>query len=151
MRLVLARHGEALDAASDRHRPLSAKGREDVERVAGAVAGAGVRVGRVIHSGRLRAEQTAELWSRWVAPGVAPSIDPRLDPDEDPAPIALWLATASQDTLLVGHLPNLPRLVARLLRGAGEGTSYAAFRPGTALVLERDPAGVWNRVRQVDP
>lgn len=151
MRLVLARHGEALDAASDRLRPLSAKGREDVERIARAVAGEGVRVRRVAHSGRLRAEQTAEIWARWVAPGVELGVEPRLDPDEDPAPIAAWLAHVGEDTLLVGHLPNLPRLAGRLLRGAGESTPYASFRPGTALVLDRDGDGLWRRVIHLDP
>lgn len=151
MRVLLARHGEAVDAASDRLRPLGGKGREDVERVARTLAAQGVRVERVIHSGRVRAEQTAAIWLRWLAPEVTLEVDGRLDPDEDPAPLAAWLAHAEGDTLLVGHLPNLPRLAGLLLRGDGEGTSYASFRPGTALVLERDGGGRWRRIAHLDP
>ncbi|MBK7977664.1 MAG: phosphohistidine phosphatase SixA [Deltaproteobacteria bacterium] len=151
MLLVLARHGEALDASSDRLRPLSAGGRQDVERVASVIAAQGVRVTRVIHSGRSRAAQTAEIWARRVAPGVSLEIDPRLDPDEDPAPVAAWLAHVSTDILLVGHLPSLPRLAGRLLRGANEAPPFASFRPGTALLLERGPSGTWRRSVQVDP
>ncbi len=150
MRLLLARHGEALEPGIDPLRPLSAAGRQDVERVAAAVAASGVRVARVQHSGKKRAEQTAAIWARHVAPEVTLGVDRDLEPDEDPAPVIARIAAWNEDTLLVGHLPSLPRLATRLLRD-GVGTPYVSFRPGTVLILERDAHGAWQQVARHDP
>ena len=60
MKLYLVQHGEACAEDVDPERPLTAQGRADVERLAAFLQQAGIQVGRVIHSGKLRAEQTAE-------------------------------------------------------------------------------------------
>ncbi len=150
MRLLLARHGEAVEPSIDPLRPLSAAGREDVERVAATVAASGVRVTRVCHSGKNRAEETAAIWAPHVAPDVTLAVDRDLEPDEDPAPVVARIAAWTEDTLLVGHLPSLPRLATRLLRD-GAGTPYVTFRPGTVLILERDAHGAWRRIARHDP
>ncbi len=150
MRLLLARHGEAVEPGVDPLRPLTAAGRGDVERVAAAVAASGIRVTRVCHSGKKRAEETAEIWARHVAPRVALGRDRALEPDEDPAPVLARIGGWSEDTLLVGHLPSLPRLATRLLRDP-TAAPYVTFRPGTVLILERDAHGAWHRVARHDP
>ena len=61
MRLYLVQHGDAVPERLDPERPLSAAGRREVEAVARLLAGAGARVAHVVHSGKLRAQQTAEL------------------------------------------------------------------------------------------
>lgn len=63
MKLYLVQHGEALSKEQDTKRSLSEQGRREVERMANFLATAGVRVARICHSGKLRAQQTAEiLW-----------------------------------------------------------------------------------------
>ena len=52
-------HGEALAAEVDPVRPLSDRGQESVMAVAGHAAVRGVRIDRIVHSGKVRAEQTA--------------------------------------------------------------------------------------------
>ena len=69
MRLYLVQHGDALPEQVDPERPLSAEGRRDVEAVARLLASAGTRAVRVAHSGKLRAQQTAEvLAAAWHLP-----------------------------------------------------------------------------------
>jgi phosphohistidine phosphatase len=75
---------------------------------------AGVRVTRIVHSGKLRARQTAEAWREHLST-VPITEEDGLDPK--PAP-EIWsdrLALETNDMLLIGHLPHLARLAALLL------------------------------------
>lgn len=60
MKLYLVQHGEASAKTVDPERPLTELGRTDVEQLARFLGEAGVRIERVMHSGKLRAVQTAE-------------------------------------------------------------------------------------------
>jgi phosphohistidine phosphatase len=61
MAVYLMQHGEATTEAENPARPLTDTGRAAVERVAARAKAADVRIDRCVHSGKLRAEQTAEL------------------------------------------------------------------------------------------
>ena len=141
MRLYLVQHGEAVPAEMDRDRPLSDKGRADVEALARFLRDAGVRPERMLHSGKTRARQTADLLAAalglrgvQVAQGLAPK-----DPVE---PIARQAASWGADTLLAGHLPFMARLVSYLLTGDAEEV-VVSYKPGTAACLERSEGGTW--------
>ncbi len=60
MRLYLVQHGDALSKDLDPKRPLSAKGRRDVARLGEELARSTLTVERILHSGKLRAKETAE-------------------------------------------------------------------------------------------
>ena len=68
MFLYLVQHGEALTKEADPDRPLSEAGRANVEHLAGFLAGRSLRVARVLHSGKTRARQTAEILAAALAP-----------------------------------------------------------------------------------
>jgi phosphohistidine phosphatase len=142
MRLYLAQHGEALAKAVDPARPLSEEGRRDVQAIARFLKGAGIQVERVWHSGKLRAEQTAQLMAKAVAPRIAPVVVKGLNPDD---PVAGFVSDADvweQDTLVVGHLPFLSRLVAWLTVAEAE-REIVGFLPGSVVCLERSDADRW--------
>ena len=61
MQILLAQHGDAVPKEVDEDRPLSDKGRADVERVAATLRQGQVSVSRIIHSGKTRAEQTSDI------------------------------------------------------------------------------------------
>jgi phosphohistidine phosphatase len=146
MRLYLVQHGEATSEEEDPQRPLTDRGADDVRRVAGLVARGGtVEVERVVHSGKTRARQTAEIWSE--ALGVPIEEAEGLAPMDDPAVWAGRLATEQRDLMLVGHLPHLAKLAGQLLVGDGE-RPVMAFRQGGVVGLERAPEGwsVWLAV-----
>ena len=115
MRLYLVQHGDAISKEMDRERPLSDQGRADLQRIAAFLAKAGIRVSVILHSGKKRAEQTAELLAASVGVGEhlekVSGIDP-LDPTSEFAGIVNeWTA----DTMVVGHLPFMAGLVSGLI------------------------------------
>lgn len=130
----VVRHGHALPGPDDRLRPLSDEGREDVRRVARHVAALGVRVGEVRHSGLLRARQTAEIVAEHLGPGVRVAAVPGLAPEDDPAEARRALEAARASVVLVGHLPHVARLLARMLAGDPEG-EVVRFEPGTIAAV----------------
>ena len=150
MRLYLVQHGDALPEEVDPARPLSAAGRTDVAAVARFLAAGGLRVPKVLHSGKLRAEQTAALLAEAVAPGRAPAARSGLDPKDPPDGIAREAAAWEEDVMLVGHLPFMARLASRLLAGRDDA-GVVDFRPGAAVCLERGDRQHWSIVWMIRP
>lgn len=111
MRLYLVHHGDAVGPEVDPRRPLSAAGRDDVERLAAAAASRGVKPAVVWHSGKLRAKQTAEAFWRACNALAELSATRDLQPDDPPQWIRDRLRDESRDILIAGHFPFLPRLL----------------------------------------
>ena len=62
MRLYLARHGEAKSKLEDANRPLTLRGKKEVEKVAKYLAeNKDIHLEVIMHSRKLRAKQTAEI------------------------------------------------------------------------------------------
>ena len=142
MRLYLVQHGLAVDKQEDPARPLSQAGAHDVSLLTQQLGAAGVEVARVWHSGKLRAKQTAMQMAKQVLPGGQPQqidgIAPNDSVEEFVADIDVW----QEDTLVVGHLPFMGRLVAKLLTG-DPGHDCVQFRPGSIVCLERTSPDHW--------
>jgi phosphohistidine phosphatase len=66
------------------------------------------------HSGKLRARQTAEAFRRACNPVAEFAAIRGLQPTDPPEWIRDLLTDASRDVMLVGHMPSLPRILARL-------------------------------------
>ena len=64
--LYLVQHGEATKETEDPARPLTEHGRQEVVKVARALARVRLGVSVIAHSGKLRARQTAELQA-WLS------------------------------------------------------------------------------------
>lgn len=142
MKLYLVQHGEARPKEVDPERPLTDQGREDVERLTAFLGRAGIQVARVIDSGKLRAAQTADLLAQTMAPLVELETHDNLQPNDDPAAIDWQQATGGRDTLVVGHLPFMARLVALLVAGDAD-RPVVAYQPGSIVCLESDADGGW--------
>jgi phosphohistidine phosphatase len=146
LHLYLARHGTPLDKADNPRRPLSEAGRDDVRRVADFL-------GRledhpptaVVHSGKDRARETAELLAERLAPSLVPQPTAGLGPTDPVPPFRNELAAWDQNTLVVGHLPFLARL-AGLLVAEDEERAVAAFGPGSILALQPAEEGSYWQV-----
>ncbi len=141
MHLYLVQHGHAKDKSEDPDRPLTEKGRNDVERVAQTLQHLLLQVREVWHSGKTRAMQTAKTLS--LAVETAQGIVQRegLGPKDDVAPIAEALLDAGHDVMIVGHLPFLDRLASLLLAGE-EDAGIVAFQKGGVVCLEYED-GHW--------
>ncbi len=142
MKLYLVQHGQAVPGEEDPERPLSEQGREDVRRVAAGLGDAAVRVARIWHSGKLRASETAGVLAGKVCPGrqieEIKGIRPNDPVDEFASDADVW----NEDTLVVGHLPFMSRLVSLLVAGDSE-QELVHYTPGTVVCLERDDTDRW--------
>ena len=143
MRLYLVQHGEAKRKEEDPARPLTDSGREEVERVASYAAKIGVKVERILHSGKLRAQQTAEIMAKHLKPPKGVEKTDELEPLADPKVWAERLKKVEENLMLVGHLPHLSRLTSLLLTDR-EDVEPIAFRMGGIVCLEKDERGKWR-------
>src|SRR5687767_10307211 len=130
MRLYLVQHGDSVPEQADPKRPLSVVGRRQIEAITRLLASAGARPERTIHSGKLRAQQTAELPAFDSVVEAAAGLSPN-DPVKS---VARMVAGLPADTMLVGHLPFMARLAGHLVTG-DEHEEVVAFVPGTVLCL----------------
>lgn len=141
MRLYLVQHGEAKSEDEDPERPLTDGGAREVRRVADVAGRAGVvTVGRIVHSGKTRARQTAEAWGETF--GVAADEVEGLSARDDPSIWATQVASEQADVMLVGHLPHLARLTGLLVAGDAE-RPVVAFQHAGLVGLQRDATG-WS-------
>jgi len=150
MKLYLAQHGEALSKEVDPERPLSARGIRDAGTIAVLAGDAGVQVLRVWHSGKRRAEQTAEILAEVMLPGgKLESID-GINPND---PVGEFMSDADvwhEDTLVVGHLPFMSRLVSLLLIQDQE-RELVRYCPGSMACLERSAEQGWVLLWMLSP
>ncbi len=137
MTLYLVQHGDALSKDQDPERPLSDKGRHDVRAMSAFLAASGVRVARVIHSGKARARDTALLLSQGIGPGDVAKCDIGLAPNDPTGPLKTLVESWDDDVMVVGHLPFMGRMVADL-------AGAVAFEPATVVALEKDEDGNWT-------
>lgn len=147
MVLYLCQHGDALAKDADPDRPLSERGTTDVCNVANALSGS-IETAAIVHSGKTRARQTAELLHERIAPGAAIRAEEGLGPND---PVDAFAATldARQDNLLVaGHMPFVSRLASHLI---GVDRDILAFQPGTVAALQRDADGGWTLAWMLTP
>ncbi len=142
MKLYLVQHGQALTDKADPARPLSKAGEADVRAMAAFLAGTQIAVARIVHSGKLRARQTAELLARAFASPPPVSERSGLNPNDPPEALASQLTGWRDDAMIVGHLPFLGRLVALLVCGQAQ-RSVVAFTPGSIVCLEPADADGW--------
>jgi phosphohistidine phosphatase len=115
LRHYLVRHGEAKADMEDSARPLSDSGREEVQRVARHAAILGLEVAQICHSGKVRAQQTAEILAEHLLPRLGIRQIEGLAPGDAPDRARAELEAAGEPLMLVGHLPHLSRLVSTLV------------------------------------
>ncbi|MFQ5771544.1 MAG: phosphohistidine phosphatase SixA [bacterium] len=147
--IYLVQHGEARTKEEDPARPLSERGKQEVEAVANWAAQAGIQVEGIWHSGKRRAEETANIFAIKLnlenkvlsGSGLAP-----LDAVE---PMAKALAQEQKALLLVSHLPFLNRLASYLLIHDPEKT-VVRFRMGGLVGLSEE-SGNWSVSLIVSP
>lgn len=150
MELYLVQHAEAKAKDEDPARPLSEKGWESLEKVSGFLEGVGVKVVRILHSGKLRARQTAEKLGEVVGSSEGVGETDGLAPLDDPSIWGERLIEESDNVMLVGHLPHLSRLSGLLISGDLD-RKVIEFKNGGVVCLERDDEGNWSVVWIIIP
>jgi phosphohistidine phosphatase len=137
MPLFLVQHGKSLPKDQDPQRGLSEEGRAAVHQIAAEARRHGVKLDRIIHSGKTRAEQTAEIFAAALDPANGIAQRDGLKPLDDVVAIADGL-DAGDDLMLVGHLPFMERLAAYLVAGFTD-RPVVRFQNGGIVALDQDP------------
>ena len=150
MRLYLVRHGNAVPKYVEKGRPLSNLGRQQVAALADFLREAEVRVQRVYHSGKLRAQQTAEMLATVVLPGGMIEQMDGLLPNDNPLAMAAQAEAWGDDVMLVGHNPYMEHLTARLTTGKVNHL-VAYFETATAACFQYTGGGRWAIVWVIPP
>lgn len=142
MRLYLVQHAEACREEEDPKRPLTSKGRQDIEKVSGYVTRY-IQVKTIFHSGKTRARQTAEILSKYINPTDGIKEIDGLEPSAEPSVWASRIKDIKDDIMIVGHLPHLCKLSALILCG-DDKKKLIDFQMGGVVCLEKDQEGVWS-------
>ena len=143
IRVFLVRHGIAADAAPgqpDESRPLTAKGRRRFRRTAQAFARLGERVDKLITSPLVRAVQTAEILARALRQDEVGVLE-ELRSEVPPAKLFGALSQQIEDgegVALVGHDPQMTKLVAALAQLDGNDADRIAFAKGGIVRIDVD-------------
>ena len=143
MKIYLVQHGEAVAKNVDPERPLTEQGKFAVQRTAKALAHAGVEVKRVIHSGKLRARQTAEILANTIDTCLQLKTSDLIKPNDDPRAFGLQVNSWNSNTIVIGHLPFMAKLVSLLVTG-DDFQTLVAYQPGSVVCLELVEINDWQ-------
>ena len=146
MQIYLVQHGEAKPEEIDPERRLTENGARAVQKVANFLrtSSGSLEVDTIWHSGKPRAQQTAELLRLATSAGEGALMQhDGLAPKDAVEPIKRELEQENSNVMIVGHLPFLGRLVALLLTGNADN-DVVAFQFGCVVCLNRDDAGRWK-------
>ena len=133
MALYIVQHGLSLPAEADPERGLSEEGGEEVRRMARKAAGFGIKPQAIVHSGKKRARQTAEILARYLKPESVSQID-GIGPKDNVFQFAQSLQNKTS-LMIVGHMPFLGQLVSYLILGK---TEPEVFRLQNSGILCKD-------------
>jgi phosphohistidine phosphatase len=135
MKIFIMRHGEATQVGSDTTRALTVKGRQDALKVARFLKTAQIPIGAVWHSTKVRAFETAQVFTEVYGNQLATEPKSGLDSND---PVDDFIRDLEQDApeglLIVGHLPFVDHLVGALTTG-GKAVPVS-FRTGTLAALQ---------------
>ena len=138
MDVYLMQHGVALTEEQDPARPLAADGRAAVESVVARAHAAGVEIDVCVHSGKMRAQQTAHVLADGLGVGDVRA-HAGLNPSDDVVPVAQWLAdSGAMSIAVVGHLPFLDRLASLLVAGDPGAQVLRFHNAGLVKLVPKD-------------
>jgi phosphohistidine phosphatase len=145
MALFLVQHGLSASKDVDPERGLTRQGIEETERIAQVAKGYGIRVARIVHSGKKRAEQTASIFHDALSLKTPLEAVPGINPQDDVRKFAVSIVSGS-DLMVVGHMPFMQRLVSHLTTGSEEIKVYQFQNSGIVCLdasEEADGAFDW--------
>lgn len=143
MKLYCVRHGEAESADLDPQRPLTANGRADVEKIANHMRRVQIELIHVMHSPKLRAQQTAEIFAGILQSEHINVCDSILNAEAPVQPLVDMVQSWSEDTLIVGHLPFMYKFVSALVLNDENLFPIVNYPPGAVVCLEYYEASRW--------
>ena len=141
-KLFLVQHGKSFSQEQDPARGLTPQGRAEAERLAAQLHDGGMTLDKILHSGKARAAQTAEIFAAALHPPQGIEAVTGLAPNDPVAPFANDSLPGDPAVMIVGHLPFLEKLCAELLTGKQDPLPVKFHNAGV-VCLSQPSAGVW--------
>ncbi len=127
MKIYLAQHGRCTSEQEDPAKPLTKQGENDSSKIARFLKRAGIIPSKIIHSGKLRAKQTAVIFSKHLDVQAVEQTD-GIAPMDDPQKL---LGMLEDGLMVVGHLPHLSNAAHAMI-----GAKSVRFTYSGVLCLE---------------
>ena len=139
MALYLVQHGKNRSKTEDSKKRLSDQGRADTRRIAQVAEGYRVPISIIRHSEKERAFETARIMAQFLTPERGIEQVEGIDPMDQVETFANSL-DAKENTMVVGHLPFMERLVGYLVTGNPEQRVFK-FQNSGIVCLDKDENG----------
>jgi phosphohistidine phosphatase len=145
MELLLVRHAIAAERnvwrwPNDADRPLTPHGVQRAKRAAAGLAGLVPRPVQLLTSPLQRARATADILSE-VAGWPRPTVNSLLSPGVEASKVLAFLGRLrARRIAIVGHEPELGKLIAACLPGKATGAAFRLRKMGVARVVFRSAA-----------
>ncbi|MCP3943639.1 MAG: phosphohistidine phosphatase SixA [Desulfobacteraceae bacterium] len=140
MALFLVQHGISAPRSADPQKGLSELGVEETKRIALVAKGYGIPVANVLHSGKKRAEQTAQIYHRALGVKTPMEEIAGINPLDDVRGFATRIDSKT-NWMVVGHMPFMEKLVSYLTAGSEESGVYLFQNSGIVCLDARDGEG----------
>lgn len=152
MKLILVRHGQALDGLVDDNRVLTEIGIRQIEYISKILVQKKLNIKTIYHSEKKRALQTAKILQGQFAPQASTVVLKELLPNSRPVEFVNYAMGLSNDSLVVGHLPHIYELCFELL-SMNNTTKLGNFKfnPGTTIILKTDDSVFWEFDELIEP
>ena len=142
MALFLVQHGKSMPKEKDPDQGLSKEGLTETQAMAEMAVENNIQVMRIIHSGKKRALQTAEIFMKALEPEAGIIKGAGLAPLDD---VSVFASTQdnSENVMVVGHLPFMEKLVSHLVNGSLERPVVKFQNSGIICLDTEDASGSW--------
>lgn len=134
MSMYFVQHGVAMAKEVDPDRSLSKEGRREIEHISAYLKKMGITPKKIYHSGKRRAEETAQIFSDQIGDGSIHKLL-GMNPSDSVKVFATFLE--SNDTMYIGHLPHMEKLISYLTTG-NEDSGVVKFENGGVVCIEND-------------
>lgn len=112
--VYFVQHGLASTKDIDPNRGLSDIGREQTLKIAAYLHQHHIIINKIFHSGKLRASQTAAIFSERLSVDNVCTLN-CISPNDDPAQLINKIYANENAVMYIGHLPNLQKVLNQLL------------------------------------
>jgi phosphohistidine phosphatase len=143
VKLFLVQHAKAASKDVDPERPLTEAGKRDIQEVSGFIKRLNLSVDCLWHSGKQRAEQTAEALGKVIEVRKETIARDGLSPNDNVTAIRNEIISGRQDIMIVGHQPFVSKLASLLLTGS-ELSGTVAFKQGSIVCLNCYQENQWQ-------
>lgn len=141
MALYIVQHGKSVSKEVDPERGISDEGAKEVTLIANVAKGYHVRVTDIWHSGKKRAMQTAEILASALNIQGNMKEKSGLNPMDDA--IAFSRTIPNNNTMIVGHLPFLEKLISYLVVRTDDAVIFKLQNGGMVCLDQQAPGTPW--------